>query len=113
MSYTTTATVRPGITSYILCHHRVRFLGSNLAALHDIIDPEELPPVLGGTLQQHNLLEWLEQQMQQQSDEVEAAAVAKASREALAAAVPSWTIADDMQGGDDSVSTEDSLITEP
>lgn len=48
------------------CVCRVRFLGTNLQPLHEVVDPSGLPSELGGSLQQDNPMEWLEQQMEQQ-----------------------------------------------
>ncbi|WIA38542.1 hypothetical protein OEZ86_001860 [Tetradesmus obliquus] len=48
---------------------RVRFLGNNLQALHEAIPLANLPPELGGSLQQADPLEWLQQQIEQQAEE--------------------------------------------
>jgi hypothetical protein len=66
-----------------------------LQALHEAIPPSSLPPELGGSLEQANPLEWLQQQIEQQEQEQLAAEQSKAKHAAGVAGLRSFVIADE------------------
>jgi hypothetical protein len=54
-----------------------------------------LPPELGGSLQQANTLEWLQQQIEQQAQEQRAAEESRAKHAAGATSLHSFVLADE------------------
>lgn len=66
-----------------------------LQALHEAIPPANLPPELGGSLQQADPLEWLQQQIEQQAEEQRAAEEGRAKHAADVDSLRSFVIADE------------------